>query len=247
MFINYPQLQVADILIIHGYEQMETWQALLNGNWANIVVAAATAVLAFLTWLLWRETSKTRHYNQSADIVVGFEIHQRFTNAINLVLENVGAGLAKNLKLEPEGTVEIPLKSREKLVLNEWNLFKKTIPTLKSRQQIKSFAFMYHELADPEKTKFKIKAEWEDYKGKKVCALLEADASVYEHITYLGHDPFHEIAEAQKKISKNFEQVLNNKRIKVETITSSELKEQNEKFAEEMRERRKAKAEAEAE
>lgn len=227
---------------------MDTWQALLNGNWANIVVASATAVLAFLTWLLWRETSKTRHYNQSAEIIISFEEHPRYNNAMNLVVENVGQGVARNLRLHLPDKHIIKLKGNEKeLVLDELNLFKDEIPVFKSGQKIEHFSFMYFELADPSETNLKITATWKDYRGKKQKRASDVTASFYQGITSLGHDPQHEMAEAHKKFSKNFEQLLNGKRIKIETITSSELKEQNNKCAEEMQERRKAKAEASVE
>lgn len=211
-------------------------------NWSNSIVAFSTTVLAILTWLLWRETAKTRHNNQSAEIVVNFDIHPRYTNAINLVVENVGSGLAKNLNLRLEGNIEIGLKSERALILNEWNLFKKTIPYLKSKQQIKSFAFMYHDLSNPEKVNFEVIAEWDSYSSKKEKRLIKLDASVYEHIIYLGHDALHEIANAQKEISKNIKSVVSRNMIKVETVTQSERKEQEEeqrkqrqKFIEEMK------------
>lgn len=221
---------------------MEIWQLIQNGNWANIIVAAATAVLAFLTWLLWRETSKTRHYNQSAEIVISFEEHPRYNNAMNLVVENIGQGTARKLKLKLPDNHSIKLKGNQRpFNLGELKLFQDEIPLFKSGQKIVHFSFMYFDLEEPSETNLEIAAEWEDYKGKKQKRVSKVTASFYQGIGSLGYDALHEIAESHKKLSKNFEQVLTHKRMKVETITSAELKEQNTQLAEEMKRRRESK------
>lgn len=207
---------------------MDLFNDIQNWAWSNIMVAFATFILAWLTWLLYRETAKTRHHNQSAEVVINFEIHPRYNSAMNLIIENIGLGLAKNIFLKlNDSDFKIELKNGEPIKMNEWSFFKQKIPILKSKQQIKHYSFMYHHLKNPENVNFKVQVEWENYDGTIKTNEAYLDVSFYQYLSIFGNDPLHEIANIQKKISDNLNKIVNGKMIKVEMITHLERKQQD--------------------
>lgn len=207
---------------------MDILKEIMEWGWSNIIVAFSTTVLAILTWLLFKETRKTRIYNQSADIVINFEFHKRYEQSVLLVIENIGKGTAYNLKLELTdklNNITPNIKGGLKPELNQLGMFYKTLPIFKSGQRIEHYFCQYHEILNPEDMHFKIKATYEDINGRNEKeSLLQLD--FYKQLCSLGHDSLHEIAESQKLISKNIAYLKNNLtrygRIKVENMTANE-------------------------
>lgn len=206
----------------------------LVNSFSDSIIAFATIALAILTCLLWRETKKTREFNQAAEIAISFENHPYHANAINLVIENTGKGMARNLKLGLVEGASVELKSGEFVKLQELSIFKETIPVFKSGQKIIHFAFLYPDVKDPSKVSFDISSEWNDYSEKLQKQNSRVAIYYYSGIKKLGHDPLYEIADVQKKLYKQIREVLGHRHIRVETITSKELAAERKKWIEEL-------------
>jgi hypothetical protein len=192
-------------------------------EFANATIAFTSVALTILTYFLLRETAKVHHANQSADIIVSFELHPQHLTAINLVVENVGLGIAKDLRLELINYKPILCKDGESKSFFKLRFFNKVIPLFKSKQRIVHFAFMYHELVNPEDINFQVKAIWKDYRDKTKKQISNISLSFMDGV-FLGQDSLYTIAKSQEKIAKSLEKIANgNNRLKVETITSAEV------------------------
>ena len=73
----------------------ECFQLIFSG-----VVSLSTVIYAILTWKLVLETKKTRIFQITPDIYVYFEKAEANPKSVYLVIENMGNGVGKDVKIE---------------------------------------------------------------------------------------------------------------------------------------------------
>jgi hypothetical protein len=159
-----------------------------------IVTAVATIVLAVLTALLWIETRRLREASHASDVVVTLEPHRSHPVFFNLVIENVGQDIAADIRLSLDREVVVR-DDRAMFTLNDFHLFQKTIPLLKSHQKIENFVGRWYEGFPA----FSVTVIWTDRLGRAQRRTMPLDVGFYKNNRKLSDDPLRQIAESQKK------------------------------------------------
>lgn len=96
---------------------MEQFLIDLN-SYANLITAAATAVLAILTGILWAENRSLRKAGSSPEVVAYLLPHPDGHGGIHFVLANVGRGPAFNVAFEFDYDEE-DFKDHRAMLLND--------------------------------------------------------------------------------------------------------------------------------
>jgi len=107
------------------------------------VATAVVALLAagFAAWQVW-EIRRTREEQARPFVVVDIRPSTAASNILNLVIENVGTTVARNVTFEFEPPLQ---SSQEKYDLSESVLIRTGIPTLPPRRRIEALFDVSHE------------------------------------------------------------------------------------------------------
>ena len=113
------------------------------------VTAAATIVLAWITWRYVRLTKEYVHLtgeilkaSNKPEILVSLVPHEIYTNSIYLCIQNVGTGFAADIKLTCDPSFDSLLPDNRSL--KEFGIFKKGIDYLGPGNKVQIFLFWTH-------------------------------------------------------------------------------------------------------
>ena len=137
-------------------------------NIITLLMGIPTVIGGFLVYFV---SSKTLHMTQSADVVITLEAQRSCPQLCNIVLHNIGNGVAKKVKVKIDGDLQEkgwPIKLKEVAFLNE------EIPFLKSGGKHSAYFGKFVTLLDEDKSndiqkildENPVKVTWIDYKGK---------------------------------------------------------------------------------
>lgn len=132
-----------------------------------LVVALATVFYAILTQRLVDETRIMREAQTLPAVAIRVEPHEEFLHAAMLIIENVGAGPAYQVKLDLKPDFQL----RPGTMLSAAGLFKHGLNYLGPKQRITTFlASMIDQTAEIEKPdghfRFEVAATYNDMFGK---------------------------------------------------------------------------------
>ncbi len=225
---NYAVLTLAGYFL--GFSSaiaLQFFDEISFGNISDFAVAGATIVLAVFTWLLWSETARSRHHNQSAHIVLTIEEHQLHKPAMLLVLENVGMGIARDIQidiLDQKETEFVKGKKDDKHFTNV-GFLSSSIPLMKAGSRVEHFCFMYWDIANPKGFEILTSIKWIDYAGSFQQTECKLNLDYFEGTTTIGSDPVYEIAKHQKKIADAIGRVSRLGRLEVNVYSEEDRQE----------------------
>ena len=174
----------------------------------SFVVAIATAIYAYLTVQLVRETRRMRKSQTDPDVVVRIQTSESWINFIELVLENNGAGAAYDIHLFSESDIELERGKH----LSELGLFKHGLRILGPRQSIKTFLISMRgkgeKIEDPNGTyNFTIITSYKTAIGESVERRFDIDMRYLIGLVQLGPPPLLAIADRLKSIQEEIHDV----------------------------------------
>lgn len=112
---------------------------------STLALFFATVVLAFLTWALWKEAKKSREQELEPNIVVSIEPASISTFHAMLVIENVGKGVAYNVKIHDKNNSKVTTNNGD-YYINEYPFMSSSI--IKPGQKIEHLLTSFDNLKD---------------------------------------------------------------------------------------------------
>jgi hypothetical protein len=130
----------------------------------SAVVAIATIVYAFLTWKLVSETRRMRKAQTRPIVSVITQSDEKYINFIEMIIENIGLGVAYNIKFE----VNPDFEYAKGKFLSDLGFVKNDLKYLAPNQKLKFFLTNLTENFE-EKTKkpFEINITYENSTGER--------------------------------------------------------------------------------
>ena len=183
----------------------------LNGNSGavNAILAAIlvfiTGVYAYLTRRLVLESKQLREMTMRPALVVTAEIHEIHINLINLRVENIGGGAARNVRLRTNREFMIGIDRS----LNELGLFKRGIPLLGPGRNIETFLANAIDKVLHQQEPLEVTAEYQDATGRKFEEIFLIDFAAFENLSRVGDAPLHTIAKSITQLQENIRNLSN--------------------------------------
>ena len=179
-------------------------------NWITLVfsglVTLSTIVYAILTWMLVGETKTLRKSETEPALAVYLNVSDRWINALDIIVENCGKGMAKEIRWEFSPTLDNI--NKENLGIRHVRLFE-NLPQLAPSQKIKCFFGLASELfADPVLPIIEVKAFYKSDNNEEIVSSFLLDASQFYGIRSLGEDPVESSAKSIKKISEALSAII---------------------------------------
>jgi cell division protein FtsL len=196
----------------------------------SLVVAAATVFYAFLTKRLVVETERMRQAQTEPNVSVRVEPHDDFLNVAILVIENVGAGPAYDLRLSVSPNFEVKLGSG----LSEMGLFKHGMRYLAPRQRVTlvlgNMIGQTEEIEKPDgRFRISVTATYRDVFDGTHDEIYPLDFLHFLGLTRVGTPPLRSIANDLQKIRTSLEHLETGwRRLKVETFTAEDREREDE-------------------
>lgn len=171
----------------------------------SMVVAIATVIYAVLTHRLVSETRRMRQVQTEPAIAIWAEPSEFGINFLNLVIENVGQGVARNIKLSASPDIH----RKPDRPLSDLGLFKNGLPHLAPRQRIKFF--LLNVLDGPSKSKggdlshlnFQVTATYANSTGATYTESFSIDISALEGFGTIGTPPLISIARDLERLQRD--------------------------------------------
>ena len=203
---------------------------------ATIVIATSALVTAWLTRSLVKENKLLRHVGEEPRVVAYLESDPRAVGYINFTLANVGRGPARQ--------IEFQFDFDERFYRSGWvapmnQSGRKPIGFILQGEKICIFfgsgsGLLGNDPLPP----FRAQLRWENLNGRKFRETYDMDVGQFRGMFATESPKDREIADSLKKIAKrldSFATVGSTGRLKVETMTATEAREQRERFLEESR------------
>lgn len=194
---------------------------------ATVVIALVTTATTFLTRAMIRENKLLRKAGTEPEVIAYLMADRRFKTDVNFVLANVGQGPARDVQFTFEA-------NEEDFAIHEVRLSNKAertaISMLPQGERVEAFFGVGHCLyKEPRLKPFKVSIRYKDIKGNSRNGDFELDVSQFDGLITLGNPAEHEVAEALKGIEKHLGQFATGiQKLKVETITASQVRKENE-------------------
>lgn len=197
---------------------------------ATVVIAIAAIATTLLTFKLAKENRLLRKAGTEPQVVAYLTTNPRHSTVVDFVLANVGQGPACNVKFT-FGAADGDFTTHNVQISNMAD--RKPIGILPQAEQISTFFGTGPDLFKTPRLKpFKVRVEYENINGKHRAGEYQLDVSQFDGLITLGSPVEHEVAEALKKIEGHIKGLATGfKRLKVETITTSEVREEEEERA----------------
>jgi len=240
---------VAPIIFIAGIifgTEFSASVALTADSLSSWVGAIATVSIAVLTFVLAKETwhlrntqlaqlIEIRRESMRPNVVVNVQPSIINITFWDVVVQNLGKGIAKNVRFEfrnYDGTPATKENNPLVKIFNKLSIFRNGCASIGLGQSIKSFLFGFADLADQvgEKQIFAQKVlviiNFEDAEGYKYSNSIDVDLSDIEGISILGGatNPTYLIFKELEKIRQTFEPVFKSgfRRLKVDTYDTTD-------------------------
>ena len=198
---------------------------------ATAIIAISAGVTSWLTWSLVKENRILRKIGEEPKIVAYLSLDEHCIHFINFALVNVGRGPAKNI--DYQFCIEERFYGANR-VSRTYNYQRKPVGFLPQDEKISMFfGSGVGLLGDDTLPPFQVTVKWENLRGNKFESEYELDVKQFLGFSSVSVSPEKEIADALKKISKrldNFTSSGASGRLKVETITTGEVRRQQKDF-----------------
>jgi hypothetical protein len=200
------------------------------------VSAFAAVVVMLLTRTLAADNRLLRKAGTEPEVVAYLLPHEQHIHILNLVVTNVGRGVARNVELEFLGDHDSLRQSGALMLTKSKRFILPWLPQDERFVQIFGNSLDFFNSGPP--PEFKINVYYENSAGKKQTTVSRISIADFEGVSRVrGTDQ--ESADALKQIAKSIEG-WGLGRLKVETITAAEVaREQKKRYDEIMEERRK--------
>jgi hypothetical protein len=169
------------------------------------LLTVLTAVYVLGTFLMLRETRRSRLKAEEPNIQISLEPQARWGNFFDLVIANIGNVPVYNfsLKIEPAG-----LKTIGNRKLEDINLFKKSIPVLGKGEQMKTFAISYVDFIHSDQQKqISFTARYKNANGKEFVQKFDFDLEVYENMSASSESSLNDVVSEMKDIKDEISKV----------------------------------------
>lgn len=223
------QIQLSNILTA---DSMSSWVSAI----ATVSIALLTFVLAKETWYLReaqiQQLNELRRENIRPNVSLAFISNDVSINFKMAVVENLGKGIARNVKFSFNDMDDIKLEADP--VVNEFlqiHIFSNGIASLGIGQRIESYVLATHEIKsklpnnDIFAPEFKILIDFEDVEGNSYQNEIVISFKEFKGISLLGdRAPLQTMAQDLKKLRQQLERMTSssNKRLHVNTYTSAD-------------------------
>jgi hypothetical protein len=199
------------------------------------VSAFAAVVVMFLTRALATDNRLLRKAGTEPEVVAYLLPDERHINILNLVVANVGRGVACNVELEFLGDLELLRKSGVRMIRKSRRSVLPWLPQDERFVQIFGNCLDFFEGKTPPDVE--INAHFENSVGEKKTTRSLISIGDFDGVSRL-HSTDHEAADALKQIATAIEGWGYN-RLKIETVTAAEVEQQQKARYDEIMERRK--------
>jgi hypothetical protein len=205
--------------------------SLTSEEGAAWVSAIGTAVTAVLTIILARETWYLRAIQQKQieeihdeairpDVGIRLEHTRASFNLMDVKIENVGRGIARNLRFSFLDRAGSLIEQGSDPVVEKFlalSMFRHGIHSLGGGQCLSSFVFSFFELGselsgDIFSPFLSIKIEFDDVEGRTHSNVFSIDFIQFKGISSTGHDPSHEGVGELKKIREQLQKLAEQQR-----------------------------------
>jgi len=169
-------------------------------------VAIAAIVYAYLTSKLTSETKKMRKAQTEPKVAVTIQPEERYINFIDMIIQNIGSGLAYDIKLRINPDFEYDTGK----FLSQLGIMKKGLNCLLPHQKYEFFLTSMTEDTEKKlKTSFEINVTYKNGLRKPYEDTYPIDLSHLEGLVQLGEAPLYTIAKNVEKIARE----MSNRRI----------------------------------
>lgn len=196
-------------------------------TFATAVIAVSAFVTAWLTSQLAKENRRLRRAGTEPNVIAYIALDKRHRECLNMVIANVGNGPAYDVRISREADEQ---NFADYALSFTDDTQRPPIPLISSGDRLETFLNTGSELfADDWTAKlkpFEIFIQYEDSNERTHKTKQTLDVAAFKGLVTVGKPAEHEIAESLKEISKIFGVFFNQqKRLKVETITTEEVEE----------------------
>lgn len=207
---------------------------------ATAVIALMAIVTAFLTGGLIRENRLLRKAGMEPKVVAYLTTHPQYATMVNFVLANIGQGAARNVRFRFDAE---PQDFASHNVQIDNTVEREAISLLPQGEKIEAFFGAGPDLyKEPRLRPFKVVIDYEDMTGKRRSGTHVLDVSEFDGLITLGEPAERAIADALKKIEGHIRPFATGfRRLKVETITAADARDEAERRREEARQQRQKK------
>lgn len=165
----------------------------------NSTIALATILYAFLTYILVSETSKMRKAQTEPEISITAQPSEWYINLIDMVIENIGLGSARNIHFEVISDFEC---EKGKFVSNI-GYIKSGLDYFAPKQKLTFFLTSLDENFEEKKTKcIVIKASYQDKTNEHYYRTFTINFSQFEDLIHTEKPPLYIIAENIKEMKE---------------------------------------------
>jgi len=182
---------------VKGMGRLEILTVIFSG-----VVASATVVYAILTWKLVSETRRMREAQTEPKVSLCIQPREELINFIDLVIQNVGLGLAYDIKFKISPDFEYA-KGR---FLSELGFMKNGVRFIAPNQKIQFFlTSMIENFEEKIEKSFQVTITYKNSVGKTYEDEYPIDFSQFIGLTQLGEPPLYKIAKNIESIQRDIQ------------------------------------------
>ncbi|MGR5254242.1 hypothetical protein ACPV5S_18780 [Vibrio astriarenae] len=238
-----PIIFIAGIIFGTEFSASVTLTADSLSSWVGAIATVSIAVLTFVlakeTWHLRNaqiaQLNEIRRESMRPNVVVNIQPSIVSISFWDVVIQNLGKGIAKNVQFEfqnYDGSMAKAENNHLVTLFNKLSLFENGCSSLGLGQSIKSFLFGFGDLeAEVGKDKMfdqkvRIVIKFEDAEGYQYSNSIDVDFSDFKGVSTLGGstDPTYSIFKELERIRKTFEPVFKTgfKRLKVDAYDTED-------------------------
>lgn len=196
----------------------------------SFTVAILTIPLVALSYVLYRETERTRIENSAARIVVTIEPN-RYFGFFDVVICNVGRGAAFEIETTFAPDIVVAEDGGDPTSLSENRFI--SPPVLKPGQESRLYIGRFEEITPQNST---VSVVYKDERGAMQADKNLIDLKIYESFGQLGPDnDIAEISKHVKSIAESLRKVTTIDRLRVDTYDSSDRDRQSDRRVQERR------------
>lgn len=223
---------------------IELYSSNKPADYINLVSAIATIVLASITVITLfenrritqntldianeslEETRLMREAQTEPIVLVRIQPREEYINWIDMIIENVGPGAARDVKFSISSNVDDLTGTK----VSEMGFVKHGFSNLASGQK---FQFILTDMADrpeeKENASFTIDVNYNNSVGRPYHDTYTIDFSELAGLTQLGTPPLHDIASALVRMERDIDRISSGwNRMKVIAYTPEDIKKENE-------------------
>lgn len=168
------------------------------------ILAITTIVYARITARMLDETRKLRELQTEPNVFITVEPIERARSLLNLVIQNIGQGEARDLRFRVDPDIVLPTNN----LLSEVNFMRQGFSRLAPKQRFEFLIANAIRVTKQEaKILHKITVSYKDKNEKTYEATYLLDFTEYFGMPYIEKDPYKGIIEGLKTIHEDIERV----------------------------------------